>query len=81
MPEISRFYGIIIYMYFGDHLPAHFHAIYNEHEAMFSIETGDPISTSVMLVSRMWVPSTKMTKPEPMASMLFPCLINKHLPQ
>jgi len=24
MPEISRFYGIIIKMYFGDHNPPHF---------------------------------------------------------
>ena len=41
MPEISRFFGIIIYMYLGDHLPPHFHAVYNESEAMFSIETGE----------------------------------------
>ncbi|MFQ5754137.1 MAG: DUF4160 domain-containing protein, partial [bacterium] len=26
MPEISRFYGIIIKMYFNDHVPPHFHA-------------------------------------------------------
>jgi hypothetical protein len=41
MPEISRFYGIIIYMYFKDHFPAHFHAVYNEFEALMSIETGE----------------------------------------
>ena len=28
MPEISRFYGIVIQMYFGDHPPPHFHALY-----------------------------------------------------
>ncbi len=28
MPEISRFFGIIIRMYFGDHPPPHFHAEY-----------------------------------------------------
>ena len=28
MPEISRFYGIVIQMYFGDHPPPHFHARY-----------------------------------------------------
>ena len=43
MPSISMFYGIIIRMYFDDdkrhHLP-HVHAIYNEYEAMFDIETG-----------------------------------------
>lgn len=43
MPEISRFFGIIIYMYAKDHLPPHFHAEYNGEEAMFSIETGNII--------------------------------------
>ncbi len=38
MPEISRFYGIIIYMYVKDHNPPHFHAKYNEFEGTFSIE-------------------------------------------
>ena len=33
MPEISRFYGIVIKMYFADHAPPHFHAEYAEHEA------------------------------------------------
>jgi len=28
MPEISRFYGIIIAMFFDDHNPPHFHARY-----------------------------------------------------
>ncbi len=32
MPEISRFYGIIIRMFYDDHAPPHFHAIYGEHE-------------------------------------------------
>ncbi len=41
MPEISRFYGIIIKIFFGDHLPPHFHAYYNEYEAFYSIETGE----------------------------------------
>lgn len=43
MPTISFFYGIAIRMYFGDHAPAHFHALYGEHEALVSIETGDVI--------------------------------------
>jgi hypothetical protein len=38
MPEICRFYGIIIRMYFSDHPPPHFHAEYGEHEALISIE-------------------------------------------
>ena len=31
-------------MYYNDHLPAHFHAIYAEHEATFVIETLDTLS-------------------------------------
>lgn len=40
MPEISRFLGIIIYMYYRDHLPAHFHAVYGEYEVKVNIDTG-----------------------------------------
>ena len=40
MPEVSRFYGIIIRFYFRDHPPPHFHAIYAEHDALVEIETG-----------------------------------------
>ena len=39
MPELSRFYGIVIKMYFGDHDPPHFHAEYAEHRAVIHIET------------------------------------------
>lgn len=39
MPEISRFYGIIIRMYFNDHNPPHFHAIYGGNEAVIAINT------------------------------------------
>jgi hypothetical protein len=38
MPEVSRFYGIVIRMYFADHSPPHFHAEYGEYEALISIE-------------------------------------------
>jgi hypothetical protein len=38
MPEISRFYGIVIKIFFGDHPPPHFHAVYGEYNALFSIE-------------------------------------------
>lgn len=31
MPLISRFFGILIYMYFDDHAPPHFHAEYGEY--------------------------------------------------
>jgi hypothetical protein len=39
MPTISRFFGIIILMYFDDHNPPHFHARYGEHEAQIAIAT------------------------------------------
>jgi hypothetical protein len=38
MPSVSRFFGIIIYFYFEDHNPPHFHAKYNEFTAEISIE-------------------------------------------
>lgn len=39
MPEISRFFGIVVRMYHNDHEPAHFHATYGEFEATFTIAT------------------------------------------
>ena len=39
MPELSRFYGIVIKMYFADHAPPHFHAEYADTEALINIET------------------------------------------
>ncbi len=39
MPEISRFYGIIIRMYFNDHDPPHFHAFYSGYEALININS------------------------------------------
>ena len=38
MPEISRFFGIIVTMYFSDHPPAHFHVRYGEWKAQVTIE-------------------------------------------
>jgi hypothetical protein len=39
VPEISRFYGIVIRMYYADHSPPHFHAQYGEYEALIHIST------------------------------------------
>lgn len=47
MPTISWFYGIAIRMYVRDHPPPHFHAIYAEHEANVSIDTGEVIEGSL----------------------------------
>lgn len=41
MPEISRFFGIIIALYYNDHAPPHFHAKYGSDEATVLIENGD----------------------------------------
>ena len=41
MPEISRFLGIVIAMYYRDHAPPHFHAVYGEYEATISIASGE----------------------------------------
>jgi len=38
MPEISRFLGIVIAMYFKEHAPPHFHAKYGGKRAAFSIQ-------------------------------------------
>ena len=39
MPEISRFFGIIVYMYWRDHEPAHFHVDYSGQKAEIAIES------------------------------------------
>jgi hypothetical protein len=41
MPELCRFFGIVIRMYYDDHPPPHFHAIYGGNEAQISI---DPVA-------------------------------------
>jgi len=39
LPRISQFFGIMIYMYYNDHLPPHFHAKHAEHEVLIRIDT------------------------------------------
>ena len=41
MPEISRFYGIVIKMFFKpkEHEPAHIHALYGEHVGLFDLKS------------------------------------------
>ena len=39
MPEISRFFGIVIKMFVDDHNPPHFHAFYAEYEALIDINS------------------------------------------
>jgi len=43
MPELTRFFGIIIAMYYNDHSPPHFHARYGADQAVIRIDTGEVI--------------------------------------
>lgn len=40
MPVISRFFGIMIFMFWREHAPSHFHAKYGDEEVVVQIETG-----------------------------------------
>ena len=40
MPELCRFYGIIIFLNYLDHDPPHFHARFEDQEVIIEIETG-----------------------------------------
>ena len=44
MPELSRFFGIVIGIFYREHGRPHFHAVYGEFEAVVDIATGDFIS-------------------------------------
>ena len=48
MPEISRFFGIVIHMYYRDHGRPHFHAIYGEHEVVMDISNGELVSGTML---------------------------------
>jgi Domain of unknown function (DUF4160) len=43
MPTISQFFGIVIQMFWREHAPPHFHALYSEYEAQIDIRTLDVI--------------------------------------
>jgi hypothetical protein len=38
MPRISEFFGIAIYMYYKEHVPPHFHAIYAQYDAAIGVD-------------------------------------------
>ena len=40
MPEICRFYGIVIFMNYNEHDPPHFHARYQDQQVSIEIKTG-----------------------------------------
>lgn len=69
MPEISRFYGIIIKMFFKpkEHEPAHIHALYNEYVGVFDINTlemtdGDLPQRAQELVREWLIPNKEQLK-------------------
>lgn len=39
MPEVARFYGIVVSMYYDDHAPPHFHARYGGEQAAIEIQS------------------------------------------
>jgi hypothetical protein len=47
VPEISRFFGIVVAMYYDDHQPPHFHARYGRHRAMIAIDSLAVLSGSL----------------------------------
>jgi hypothetical protein len=47
MPEICRFFGIVISMFYADHSPPHFHARYGEHRAIIEIESSTVLTGSL----------------------------------
>lgn len=47
MPEISRFFGIVIRMYFRDHNPPHFHAFYGDDMALIEITSSSVIAGKI----------------------------------
>jgi uncharacterized protein DUF4160 len=44
MPELSRFFGIVIGVFYREHGRPHFHAVYGEFEGVIDIETGEVIT-------------------------------------
>ena len=47
MPTISRFFGIVIAMYFDDHGPPHFHARHADGAAKIRLDTLEPIDSTL----------------------------------
>lgn len=47
MPTISQFFGIVIQMFWREHAPPHFHALYAEHKALIDIRTLEVVGGSL----------------------------------
>lgn len=44
VPRLSSFYGIVVYMYWSDHPPPHFHAEYGDDQAVLAIADGSVVA-------------------------------------
>ena len=59
MPEISRFFGIIVRMFYNEHNPPHFHAEYQGKKAVFDLQgnitNGGLNSTTATRLVREWI--------------------------
>ena len=59
MPEISRFFGIIIRMFYDEHNPPHFHAEYSGNKAVFDFQgnviKGNLSSKTATKLVREWI--------------------------
>jgi hypothetical protein len=47
MPEISRFYGVVVRMYHDEHPPPHFHVYYQDAQATIAVDTLEPVRGSI----------------------------------
>ena len=47
MPRLSAFYGLVIYIYWDDHGPPHFHAEYGDDEVLVSIADGRVVAGAI----------------------------------
>lgn len=59
MPQISYFFGIVIFMYYSEHNPPHIHAVYSGYKASFDVRsgcrvTGQMSKTAERLIKR-WI--------------------------
>jgi len=59
MPEISRFFGIVVRMYYDEHNPPHLHAEYSGNKAIFDFQgnviKGNLLSKTATKLMREWI--------------------------
>jgi hypothetical protein len=55
VPEISRFFGIVIAMFYNDHAPPHFHVRYGSARAIVAIGTLSVLEGGFAVTTRAWL--------------------------